>query len=269
MTIASEAGPSKPVMDGRVAIVTGGTQGIGRAIALAVAGAGAEAIVIGGRNEARGRSVVAEIEAAGVKAAFAPAELTDPDAADLTFDAALKAFGRVDALVNAGALTDRASALDGTPDLFEALFAANTRAPFFLMQRLIRHLRERGAPGSIVNILSINVHGGLPSLAVYSGAKAALAVLTKNAAFAHRFDRIRINGINVGWTDTPAERQMQAVTLGQGEGWLDKANAAAPFGRLLVPDDVARLALFLLGEASFPMTGSVIDQEQAPVGPRD
>ena len=67
-------------------------------------------------------------------------------------------------------------------------------------------------------------------------------MLTKNAAFAHRFDRIRINGINVGWTDTPAERQMQAVTLGLGEGWLDKANAAQPFGRLLVPDDVARLA---------------------------
>src|SRR5262249_23222276 len=149
--------------------------------------------------------------ALGARAAFAPAELTEGGAADWTFDAALEAFGRVDGLVNAGALTDRASVAEGSMALWDSLFAANARAPFFLMQHLINHLREREAPGSIVNILSINVHGGLPSLAVYSAAKAALALLTKNAAFAHRFDRIRINGINVGWTDTPAERHMQAV----------------------------------------------------------
>jgi NAD(P)-dependent dehydrogenase (short-subunit alcohol dehydrogenase family) len=256
-------------MQGRVVVVTGGTQGIGRAIALGAARAGAEAVLIGGRDARRGAAVVAEIEAAGAKALFQPAELTDPGAADLTFDAALTGFGRVDALVNAGALTDRASAEGGTREAWDALFAANAGTPFFLMQRLIRHLRERKAPGAIVNILSMNVHGGLPSLAIYSAAKAALAVITKNAAFAHRFDRIRVNGINVGWTDTPAERHMQAVTLGLGEGWLDKANAAQPFGRLLNADDVARLALFLLGDDSVPMTGSLVDQEQAPVGPKD
>ena len=121
----------------------------------------------------------------------------------------------------------------------------------------------------MVNIQSINAHGGTPELAVYAATKAALSLLTKNAAFSHRFDRIRINGINVGWTDTPAERHMQAVTLGQGEGWLDKAEKAQPFGRLLVPDDIARLALFLLGDESFPMTGAVIDHEQWVVGVRD
>ena len=85
------------------------------------------------------------------------------------------------------------------------------------MQRLVNHLRSRGAPGSIVNILSIHAHGGSPPLAVYASTKAALAGLTRNTAHAHRFDRIRVNGINVGWVDTPAERQMQAVTLGLGE----------------------------------------------------
>ncbi|WP_292642636.1 SDR family NAD(P)-dependent oxidoreductase, partial [Mesorhizobium sp.] len=76
----------------------------------------------------------------------------------------------------------------------------------------------------ILNILSINAHCGSPELAVYSASKGALATLTKNAANAHRFDRIRVNGINVGWTDTPAERIMQAETLGNGPGWLDAAN---------------------------------------------
>ncbi|TIP55349.1 SDR family oxidoreductase, partial [Mesorhizobium sp.] len=73
--------------------------------------------------------------------------------------------------------------------------------------------------------------------------------LTRNAANAHRFDRIRVNGINVGWTDTPAERIMQAQTLGHGPGWIDAANASQPFGRLLAADEVANLAVFLLCDA--------------------
>ena len=134
------------------------------------------------------------------------------------------------------------------------------------MQRLVNHLRSRGAPGSIVNILSVHAHGGSPPLAVYASTKAALAGLTRNTAHAHRFDRIRVNGINVGWVDTPAERQMQAVTLGLGEKWLAEASARQPSGRLLDPDDVARLAIFLLGDASGPMTGSIVDQEQFVIG---
>ena len=72
----------------------------------------------------------------------------------------------------------------------------------------------------------MNAYGGTPDLAIYSASKAALALLTRNAAHAHRFDHIRINGIHLGWVDTPAERQMQSVTLGLGEEWLAKANAA-------------------------------------------
>ena len=197
-------------------------------------------------------------------------DLEASSAPDTVIAGTLRRFGRIDALVNAAGSTDRGSVAAATPELWDRLFAVNTRAPFFLMQGLVHHLRERNAPGVVVNILSFNVHGGTPDLAVYASTKAALALLTKNAAYAHRFDRIRVNGINVGWTDTPAERHMQAVTLDQGEGWLDKANAAAPSGRLLSADDVARLALFLLSDASHPMTGSLIDQEQSMVvGVRD
>jgi NAD(P)-dependent dehydrogenase (short-subunit alcohol dehydrogenase family) len=142
------------------------------------------------------------------------------------------------------------------------MFAVNTRAPMLLMQAVIRHLRGRGAPGSIVNILSINVHGGTPELAVYSASKVATALLTRNTAFAHRHDRIRVNGINLGWADTPAERVMQAETLGLGEGWLEAAEARMPWGRLIKPDDVARLALFFLSDASIPLTAGLIDQDQ-------
>lgn len=257
-------------MKGRVVLITGATQGIGRAVALRVAQEGADGVVITGRDAIRGARVAAELEAVGAEAQFVAAELSAPDGPDTIMRGALDRFGRVDALVNAAGATDRGSAADATPELWDMLFAVNSRAPFFLMQAVTNHLRGRKAPGAIVNILSINLHGGTPELAVYAATKAALGILTKNAAYAHRFDRIRINGINVGWTDTPAERQMQAVTLGHGEGWLDKANAAQPSGKLLSPDDIARLTLFLLSDASAPMTGSLIDQEQTLImGLRD
>ena len=253
-------------MKGGVVLVTGATQGIGLAIAQGAANDGAEGVVIVGRNPRKGAAAAKAVEEAGAACAFVAAELANASAPDAIFAAALQRFGRVDGLINSAALTDRGAAIDADLALWERLYAVNARAPFFLMQKLINHLRARGAAGAIVNILSMHAHGGMPSLAVYGSTKAALAALTKNVAHAHRFDRIRANAINVGWVDTPAERQMQSVTLGKGEGWVEEAAAQQPFGRLLSPEDVARLARFLAGEASEPMTGAVIDQEQFVIG---
>jgi NAD(P)-dependent dehydrogenase (short-subunit alcohol dehydrogenase family) len=253
-------------LKGWTVLVTGGGQGIGLAVALGAVRAGAESVAIVGRNAEKGASAARAIEREGAASAFVAADLGDPQAPDRVFDQALARFGRVDALVNAAGLTDRGSVANSAFALWERLYAVNARAPFFLMQRLVNHLRERRAPGTIVNVLSMHAHGGAPSMAVYASTKAALAALTRNAAHAHRFDRIRVNAINVGWVDTPAEREMQATRLGRGPGWLEEAAASQPSGRLMTPEEVARLAIFLLSEESGVMTGAVIDQEQFVVG---
>lgn len=249
-------------VEGKILLVTGATQGVGRAVALEAAASGAAGVMLTGRNESRGSEAVAELEELGVDAAFIAAELADPETPASVISATLDAFGRIDLLVNAAALSDRGSIANSEMGLFDLLFAVNTRAPMFLMQGLVRHLKQRNAPGAIVNILSVNAHGGSPDLAVYAATKAASAVLTKNAAYSHRFDRIRVNGINLGWTDTPGERDMQALKLRQGEDWLARAEARMPWGRLINPVDVAKLTVFLLSDTSVPMTGSLIDQEQ-------
>jgi NAD(P)-dependent dehydrogenase (short-subunit alcohol dehydrogenase family) len=253
-------------LEGKVVLVTGATQGIGRAIAETVARSGAGGLLVTGREPVRGAEVAAALSEIGTPATFVAADLADTTAPARLVEECVGRFGRIDALVNAAGLTNRASFLDASLDDWAALFAVNARAPFFLMQAAIAQMCKRSQGGAIVNILSINAHCGSPELAVYSATKGALATLTRNAANAHRFDRIRINGINVGWTDTPAERIMQAETLGHGPGWLDAANASQPFRRLLAADEVANLAVFLLSDASGPMTGALIDQEQWVVG---
>lgn len=253
-------------VDGKVALVTGAAQGIGRATADALAASGAAGLLVTDRDVAGGEAAAAALDAAGTPAAFVAADLAAPDAPDRLVAATLDRFGRLDALVNAAGATDRASFLDATLADWNLVFAVNARAPFFLMQAAIRAMRATGDGGAIVNVLSINSHCGEPDLAVYSASKAALANMTKNAANAHRGDRIRVNGINVGWTFTPSEDALQARTL--GAGWIAAADAAAPLGRLFRPEDIARLAVFLLSDAAGPMTGTLVDQEQWVVGAR-
>ncbi|MGI9367135.1 MAG: oxidoreductase [Rhizobiaceae bacterium] len=249
-------------VEGKSILITGATQGIGRAIALECAASGAEQIVISGLDKHDGGEVAAVIQPFGCTTHVIVQDLSQPGSADLLFNKALKAMGRVDALVNAAGLTNRASALGASRDDWALLFQINAQEPFFLIQNFLRARIEANLPGQVVNILSMNAHLGSADLTIYAATKAALALITRNIAHHHRFDRIRLNGINVGWADTPGERHMQANILGQGEDWIKDVEAAQPFGRLVKPDDVARLAVYLLSDASAPMTGSIIDQEQ-------
>jgi NAD(P)-dependent dehydrogenase (short-subunit alcohol dehydrogenase family) len=250
----------------QVAIVTGSTQGLGEAIARRlVDDALISGLVICGRNAANGERLARELSER-CRTEFVQADLADVQACRQVVQAATRTFGRVDMLVNSAATSERGTILDTTPELFERIVALNVRAPFFLMQAAIQVMIDCGISGSIVNILSMSSYGGQPFLTPYSMSKGALAILTKNVAQAVLKHKIRVNGLNVGWMDSPGEDAVQKRFHGAGDDWLEKAEKSQPFGRLVKPAEVAELVVFLLSEKSGLMTGSLIDFDQNVMG---
>jgi NAD(P)-dependent dehydrogenase (short-subunit alcohol dehydrogenase family) len=250
-------------LDGRVVVVTGGTQGLGAAFARRAAALGAAGIVIAGRDARRGEAVREQL---GTEALFVAAELADPDAAAEIVGACDERFGRLDGLVNAAGLSTRGTLDDTSVELWDRLFAVNVRAPFLLMQHAARVMRREGRGGSVVNIITMSSHGGQPDLTAYSASKGALATLTRSAGHQLQPDRIRVNGLNIGWTATEGEHGVQTDT-GEPEDWLAEADASRPFGRLLRPDDIAPMVTYLLSDAAEMVTGSVMDFDQTVHGP--
>ena len=253
----------------KVVLVSGGSAGLGAGIARAAAREGAAAVAITGRRPEPGEKLVAELTEQGHAALFVRADVADVGQAQAAVAATVAGFGRVDCLVNAAGLTSRGTLLDTTPELFDAHVAVNLRGPFFTMQAVVRDLLRRGAPGTIVNIITASELGGQPYLAPYVAAKAGLAGLTRNAAHAHRWDRIRINGLDIGWTETDAEDAVQRAFHGARDGWLEEAARTLPMGRLGQVDEIADMVVFLLSDRSGVVTGSVLDWDQNVAGAHD
>jgi NAD(P)-dependent dehydrogenase (short-subunit alcohol dehydrogenase family) len=202
----------------------------------------------------------------GCRTEFVHADLTRVQDCQQVIETASRAFGRVDYLVNSAATSERGTILDSTPELFDRIMALNVRAPFFLMQGALRVMKEKEIRGSIVNIISTSSHGGQPFLCPYSTSKGALVTLTKNVANSVIRERIRVNGLNLGWMDTPGEDAIQKRFHNATDGWLHEAEKSQPFGRLVKPAEVAQVVAFLLSERSGLMTGAIIDFDQTVVG---
>ncbi len=248
------------------ALVTGGSQGLGLAIARRLVAEGCRHLVITALDPHQGDAAAVELADAGVDVHVLTLDLADIDKVQAMVPAAVDRIGKLNALVNCAACTDRGSILDTTPVLWDTIFDVNAKAPFFALQGFANHCISHGHAGAAVNILSIVVHCGLPFLAPYAASKAALLNVTKNAANTLARHRIRVNGINVGWMDTPGEDATQKKWHGRKEGWLAEAEANMPFGKLVKPEDVAWQTAFLLGPQSGVVTGSIIDFDQQVVG---
>jgi NAD(P)-dependent dehydrogenase (short-subunit alcohol dehydrogenase family) len=251
---------------GQYAVVTGGTQGMGEAVARLFAARGAAGLVICGRNRKKGDAVAGSLTKAGCKTHYVEADLAKVEDCRNVIATADKAFGKLHVLANCAGYTDRGTILDTSPELFDQMFGVNVRAPFFLMQDAIKIMRREGIAGAIVNLITMSSYGGQPFITAYCASKGALVTLTRNVAFAVMRERIRVNGINVGWSDTPGEDRVMKVYHGAKDGWLAEAEKKQPFGRLIKPAEVARAIAFLASSEAGLMSGAIVDYDQSVRG---
>ena len=247
-------------LQNKVIIVTGSTTGIGKAIALRCISEGAKVVIHGLENDL-GKAVMSE--AGNDHVVLHIEDITNNGAAERLVDIAVKTFGKLDAVVNNAAAVV-SSNIETTDAVFlEEVLRINLVAPFALIRAALPHLSK--TKGCVLNIGSVNAYIGEPKLTAYSASKGALMTLTKNSAQYLNRHRIRVNQLNVGWTLTPNENVVK-LQEGKGENWIDEAVKTRPFGRLLLPRDIALAALYFASDESAAITGSVLDLEQYPVG---
>ncbi|MER7645213.1 SDR family oxidoreductase [Streptomyces sp. NPDC126522] len=233
-------------MSGLTALVTGGTAGIGRAVAIQLAQDGAD-VIVHGRDADRGASVVTEIEAAGGKARFLQADL---GAADDIKRLAHEA-GDVDVLVNNAGIYKFLPTSDMTEDLFDLHMSLNTKAPYLLVQALAPGMVQRGH-GSIVNISTLAAAVPTKGTGMYSASKAALEQLTQIWAAEYAEQGVRVNTVAPGPTRTPGTDAMDADTL--------KAVAdTTAMRRIAEPEEVASAVTFLASRRASYITGAVLE----------
>jgi NAD(P)-dependent dehydrogenase (short-subunit alcohol dehydrogenase family) len=251
------------------AIVTGATQGLGETTARLLVWRGLSRIVITGRNSDRGEAVAQDLQRAGCNARFIEADLEQPEACQRIIDQAKTHLDEVDILVNAAGLTSRGTIYDTSVELWDQLMAVNLRAPFILTQGCVNWMHEKGTKGAIVNVISTSAYGGQPFLTPYSTSKGGLATLTKNVAYSVVRHQIRVNGLMLGWMDTPGENVIQRTNHTHGQDWLNEAEASRPFGRLIKADEAAKAIAWLASDESGLMTGALIDFDQSVIGGGD
>ena len=257
------------LFDGGIALVTGGSQGLGFAVAERLAAEGAAGLLLVGRDRVKGEAAAASLSTSECRAEFLSADLAFAEACEAAVAAVDETFGTCHALVNCAAITDRGSVWDASPELWDAILAVNVKAPGLLSQGVARIMARDGVGGAIVLIGSIAGRGGPPKLLPYSTSKGALVAMTRNLAFSLMRHRIRVNLLCPGWMDTPNEDLVQRTFDGATDGWLERAEAQMPFGRLIKPQEIARTIVHLATPDSGMMTGAVVDWDQTVLGAGD
>jgi NAD(P)-dependent dehydrogenase (short-subunit alcohol dehydrogenase family) len=247
-------------LENKVIIITGSTTGIGKAIAIRCVAEGAK-VVIHGLEEEWGKAVVNEL---GEKnAVLHISDLSLDGSPEKLVEAAINAFGKLDAVVNNAAIVASSNIQSTDKAYLQRLLNVNTIAPFLLIKAALPYLTTQH--GCVLNIGSVNAYSGEPNLLAYSISKGGLMTMTRNLGDTlHRENGVRVNQINPGWVLTETERERKKQH-GLAEDWYkDLPSVYAPAGRILWPSEIAAAAIYWLADESGPISGQVVDLEQHP-----
>jgi len=231
-------------MQDKTVLVTGGTSGIGEATARAYAAAGAD-VVLTGRDEGRGRRIVESLVKEGARARFVRADLQRLE----DVERLAEEVEQVDVLVNNAGVFPFGATHEVDGELFDATFALNVRAPFFLTGAFAPRMAANGG-GAIVNVTTMVASFGAPGMALYGSTKAALELLTKAWAAEYGPQGVRVNAIAPGPTRTPGTEPM-------GEA-LDELATTLPLGRPATPEEIASAAVYLGSDEASYVNGAIV-----------
>jgi NAD(P)-dependent dehydrogenase (short-subunit alcohol dehydrogenase family) len=248
-------------MRGKVALITGGSSGIGRAAALAFAQAGAH-VVLAARGTERGEKTASEIRAAGGTATFVRVDVSRSGEVDALVQRTVALYGRLDCAFNNAAAVEEPFAMtaDFSEEQFDRSIAVNLKSVWLSMKYEIRQMLAQTPPGgAIVNTSSVNGLGGVAQASLYAAAKAGILALTKSAALEYTRRGIRINALVAGAFATPMlEGVFERVSAGNPEvrqAMVSKYEEVVPTGRIGRPEEAAQAALWLCSEAASYVTG--------------
>lgn len=229
------------------ALITGGTSGIGRAVANKLAQLGIHTLVVG-RNEERGEKTITEIRAAGGQANFISSDLRDASSARQVARRAIElGNGHIDILINNAGVYPFGSTHETSEELFDKVYSLNVKVPYFLVAELAPLMANRGR-GAIVNLSTMVADYGAPGTSLYGSSKAAINLLTKTWTAEYGRSGVRINAVSPGPTRTEGTDSM-------GEG-LDQLAAEAPAGRPATADEIAEAIVFLATDRSSFIQGA-------------
>ena len=239
-------------LSGKVALITGGTQGIGYGIAEGLAQAGAN-VAISARNSETGEQARARLLNYGNEVIFVQVDVADEASCRNMIGEAVSRLGRLDILVNNAGFNIRKTPDEMTVSEFRQVLNTNLVGPFICSQAAHSHMKKAGG-GKIINISSIAAHNAGARQTAYAPSKSGLVQLTRVQASAWAKDNIRVNAILPGWVDT----EMTAKNSQTIPGFSERVAARTPLGRWGKPNDIAGIAIYLASDASSFMTGSAI-----------
>ena len=240
-------------LKGKVAIVTGGNSGIGKAIALGLAKAGASICIDYVAHPEATDALEREIAALGELAIGVEADVSRVEELQAMVDATVAKFGRVDIMVNNAGVETRTSVLNTTEAQYEKVLAINLKSAFFGTQIAAKQMVAQGGGGRIINITSVHEDWPMPGNTAYCLAKGGMRMLTRTAGVELAPHGIRVVGVGPGAVATPIN-----LSTMQDPALLAKLNAAIPLGRMAEPEEIANVVVFLAGDGASYLTATTI-----------